>query len=182
MSLECKIAWKNGLQLPAAQAVLPVEDMGIVHGLSVTEMLRTFSGKAYAVEKHLDRLVHSADLAGIAIDYSKSEIADRLEEVVHQNRKCVPDWQELGVIVFATPGMNSTYTGNKGDVEPTLLIHTFDMPGELWERPIEFGQHLAISKVPMIPDVCQPVSAKTRSRLVYYLADQEVQKRTGICR
>ncbi|MBL4884731.1 MAG: aminotransferase class IV family protein [Planctomycetaceae bacterium] len=175
-SISHKIAWKNGRTIPASQAVLPVEDMGIVHGVCVTEMMRTFSGQAYEVDKHLDRLFRSAAQVGIPIQYTSDKIRQHLLDVVKHNQEIIPDWQEQGVIVFATPGINATYTGGTGQNEATLVIHTFDLPAELWVDAVASGQHLAISAVPMVPDICLPVSAKTRSRLVFHLADQQVQR------
>lgn len=172
-----KTAWKNGSIIPASSAVLPVEDMGIVHGVSVTEMLRTFSGQAFKVGKHLDRLFYSAELLEIPIRFSLELLRRQLEEVVSHNQSLLPDWQEQGIIIFATPGINATYTGQIENCEPTVVIHTFDLPGELWKNSMTAGQHLAISNVPQVPNECLPVTAKFRSRLNFYLADREVQKR-----
>lgn len=176
-AVEKKIFWKNGRLLPAEQAVLPVEDVGIVHGICVTEMIRTFSSRLYEPTRHLTRLYNSAEQVWIPIQFSMDEISLRLEEVVAHNRKLSPDWQELGAIVFATPGLNRTYTGDAGDLSPTLVIHTFDLPGELWSHAIRQGQHLAISKVPQVPAESLPPTAKHRSRLSFYLADLDVQKK-----
>lgn len=172
-----KIAWKNGRYIPASQAVLPVEDVGIVHGVCITEMMRTFSGRIYEAGRHLNRLMHSAGLTGIPIQFSPDEIRNHLNEIVAHNQKLLPGWQEQGLIIFATPGINSTYTGKIVEREPTLFIHTFDLPGELWSGAIAQGQHLAVSTVPQVPDECLPVTVKYRSRLAFYLADSEVQKR-----
>ncbi len=161
--------------MPADQAFLPVEDVGIVHGIALTEMIRTFSSRLYESTRHLTRLLKSTEQIGIPVQFSMDEIQKQLEEVVAHNRKLSPDWQELGAIIFATPGLNRTYTGGMGDEQPTLVIHTFDLPGELWSRAVKQGQHLAISKVPQVPEECLPPTVKYRSRLAFYLADRETR-------
>ncbi len=172
-----KIAWKNGQFYSAGQAVLPVEDAGLVHGISLSEMLRTFSGKPYEKSRHLDRLFESARLLDLPIHFTKEIIEQRIDDVVAHNRTLLPDWQEQGIIVFATPGLNTTYTGKNAGVEPTLFIHTFELPGELWSNSVNAGQHLAISAVPQIPGKCLPPTVKHRSRLSFHLADSEVRKK-----
>ena len=176
-SCKKKVFWKNGRYLPVDQAVLSVEDVGIVHGISLTEMIRTFSSRLYEPTRHLTRLFKSAERIGIPVQFSMDEVQRHLEEVVAHNRKLSPDWQELGAIIFATPGLNRTYTGGMGDDQPTLVIHTFDLPGELWNRAVKQGQHLAISTVPQVPEACLPPTVKYRSRLAFYLADRETRAR-----
>ena len=172
-----KISWKNGGYFPAEQAVLPVEDVGIVHGICLTEMMRTFSGQPYEPDRHLSRLLQSAQILNLPIRFSKEAIQQHVMQVVSHNQNLLPDWQEQGVIIFATPGLNTTYTGKASGQEPTLFIHTFDLPAELWSRAITDGQHLAVSAVPQIPVECVPPTVKHRSRLSFYLADLDVQKK-----
>jgi len=172
-----KISWKNGRYFPAEQAVLPVEDVGIVHGICLTEMMRTFSGQPYKQDRHLNRLLDSARLLNLPIHFSKEAIQQHLKQVVSHNQKLLPDWQEQGIIIFATPGLNTTYTGKSAKQEPTLFIHTFNLPAELWSQAITDGQHLAVSAVPQLPMECVPPTVKHRSRLSFYLADLDVQKK-----
>jgi len=113
----------------------------------------------------------------LPICFSKKAIQQHVMEVVSHNQKLLPDWQEQGVIIFATPGLNTTYTGKNIDREPSLFIHTFDLPAELWSQAITDGQHLAVSAVPQIPVECLPPTVKHRSRLCFYLADSDVQKK-----
>jgi branched-chain amino acid aminotransferase len=52
--------WIDGAPVDAAQARVPVFDRGFLYGDSVYEVLRTFSGKPFALAEHLDRLERSA--------------------------------------------------------------------------------------------------------------------------
>jgi branched-chain amino acid aminotransferase len=52
--------WIDGAPVDAAQARVPVFDRGFLYGDSVYEVLRTFGGRPFALEEHLDRLAHSA--------------------------------------------------------------------------------------------------------------------------
>lgn len=169
-------AYLNGEFIPVEELRLSAFDQGIVHGVAITEMLRTFSGQPFQLQAHLNRFEHSAQLCGIPLRIPRAEIADMLLQLIAQNALLVNSPQELGVILSATPGLNPTYTG-RPPTEPTLYAHTFLLPGELWAEATLTGQHLAVSLVPQVPDECIPVTAKTRSRLAWYLADRDVQQR-----
>ncbi len=169
-------AYLNGHFIPVEELRLSAFDQGIVHGLAITEMLRTFSGEPFQLQAHLNRFEHSAELCGIPLRISRAEIADMLPQLVSQNASLIASPQELGVILSATPGLNPTYTGRPPE-EPTLYAHTFVLPGKLWAEATLSGQHLAVSLVPQVPDECIPVNAKSRSRLAWFLADRDVQQR-----
>ncbi len=182
------LGYLNGQLDPASQLQLSVFDQGIVHGFAVTEMLRTFCGKLYELEAHLKRLKNSARLSSIPLRLSGAEICEIAGELARHNfdvlQQKFPKADtssgcfscELGMIISATPGLNPTYTGFAPE-EPTLFLHTFELPGELWAKSIAAGQHLAVSHVPQVPAECLPVAAKTRSRMSWILADQDVSRR-----
>ena len=170
------LAYCNGEFLPARELTLSVFDQGIVHGLAVTEMLRTFGGNVFRWESHWGRLLNSAHLCHIPIREQAAAVRGATERIVEQNRVGLTDQQELGLIISATPGLNPTYTGNSHP-EPTLYVHSFVLPGHLWAAATEAGQHLAVSHVPQVPDACVPVTAKSRSRLNWHLADADVRQR-----
>jgi branched-chain amino acid aminotransferase len=59
--------WIDGVVVDADAARVPVFDRGFLYGDSVYEVTRTFDGRAFALEEHLDRLERSADGLGMAL-------------------------------------------------------------------------------------------------------------------
>jgi branched-chain amino acid aminotransferase len=55
------LVWIDGAPVDAAAARVPVFDRGFLYGDSVYEVTRAFSGIAFALEEHLDRLQRSAE-------------------------------------------------------------------------------------------------------------------------
>ena len=47
--------------MPYAQAAVPVWDLGVVAGASVSEMARTYAHKPFRLPQHLDRLLNAND-------------------------------------------------------------------------------------------------------------------------
>jgi branched-chain amino acid aminotransferase len=54
------LVWIDGAIVDAAEARVPVFDRGFLYGDSVYEVTRAFSGIAFALDEHLDRLERSA--------------------------------------------------------------------------------------------------------------------------
>ncbi|TWT60227.1 aminotransferase class IV [Rubinisphaera italica] len=169
------IACLNGQIVKASDLRLPVTDMGIVHGIAVTEMLRTFRGALFEWKAHWGRFQKSAELTDIPLP--EFDILEIIEQMVIHNIQFLPEGNELGVIISATAGPNRTYLGQSAEIQPTFFAHTFELPGELWANATELGQHLAISSIPQISPRSVPPAAKVRSRMNWYLAERDVSKR-----
>lgn len=173
------ISYLNGRLIPYSQACLPVSDMGLVYGASVTEMIRTFGGECFRLDAHVARLFRSLTRVGIAVPLAPSKLRDITLEVVECNKPLVPPTHDLGILQFVTAGQNLTYLGGAARQtyrEPTICVHTFPLPFELWAARYETGQHLITPRIRQIPAECLDPTVKYRSRLHWFLADEEVRR------
>jgi branched-chain amino acid aminotransferase len=62
------LAVLDGQVLPAAQAMLPVTDEGLLRGDGVFEVMRLYEGRPFALEDHLRRMVRSAGNLRLELD------------------------------------------------------------------------------------------------------------------
>ncbi|MDU5949767.1 MAG: 4-amino-4-deoxychorismate lyase, partial [Paenibacillus macerans] len=46
----------NGVPTPAAEAVISVMDHGFMYGIGLFETFRTYGGRLFLLERHLERL------------------------------------------------------------------------------------------------------------------------------
>lgn len=171
------VAYLNGRILPASQASLKVYDAGVVLGATVTEMIRTFRHKLFRLDDHLERFDRALRYVRFDLGLSPAELAEIAETIVAQNSALV-DWSdELGLIIFATAGEYATYAGGAAaaSASPTLCMHTFAMPWELWAEKLMNGVHVVTPSIRHVPPICIDPKMKYRSRMHYYLADQEVR-------
>jgi branched-chain amino acid aminotransferase len=76
--------WIGGAVVDAAEARVPVFDRGFLYGDSVYEVTRTFGGRPFALDEHLDRLARSGAGLGMALP-PRDEIARAVEEAVAQS-------------------------------------------------------------------------------------------------
>ena len=171
-------AWINEKIVPISQASLHLFDSGLAHGDAVAEMLRTFRFWPFRVSDHLDRLFHSLDVARLTCPYPRDRLESVINEVVMQNVGTIGDDDDLGIIVFVTAGPNVTYVGRDAHaaLEPTVGVHTFPLPFNLWVEKYKTGQHLVVpTQYSMSSDTLDP-TAKYRSRIAWRIADREVRE------
>jgi branched-subunit amino acid aminotransferase/4-amino-4-deoxychorismate lyase len=172
------LVYLNGRMVAASGACLAIYDAGIVLGATVTEMTRTFRHRPWSLDQHLDRLFRSLRYTRMNIGMTKEELAAVSEEVVAHNAGLIDPADELGLIQFVTAGEYPTYAGMAGRparTTPTVCAHTFPMPFELWARKMQTGAHLVTPSIRHVPPQCYDPKMKYRSRMHYYLADQEAR-------
>jgi branched-chain amino acid aminotransferase len=58
----------NGQIVPLEQAKISALDYGFLFGYSLFETMRAYAGKIFALERHLERLAHSAPFLGLPAD------------------------------------------------------------------------------------------------------------------
>ena len=173
------LAYLNGRISPISQAALHVFDLGVAMGATVTEMTRTFRMEPFRLEEHLARLFRSIRYIGIAMDHTPDSLADLARELVDHNGRLIPPGHDLGVTIFVTAGTSLTYTGLvDGDDhhKPSVCLHTFPLPYELYAPRLTRGLHLVTPATRQLPADCLDPRIKCRSRLHWYLADQQARE------
>ena len=68
------VYYVNGQYVAADQAALGLNDLGIVRGYGVFDLLRTYDGKLFKLHEHVLRLERSAALIGLELPWSTAEI------------------------------------------------------------------------------------------------------------
>lgn len=172
------VAWMNGELIDATQAAIPVGDLGVVAGASVTEFLRTFRHEAFRLDEHLSRLMTSLELLEFSTQIETATLREAINAVVSHNRRVIPKNHELGIIAFVTAGQNLTYLGAAGRdqvSQGTVCVHSFPLPFELWAHRYTEGQHLATVSVPPLPSSAVDPRAKHRNRIHWLRADREAR-------
>ncbi len=170
-----EIAFLNGEFVPATEARLPVYDLGVVGGLAVSEMFRTFRHQLFRGPEHLTRFEQSCELLRFPV--STQDLPGVIERVVSHNTARIAPEDDLGVILFQTAGWNPTYVGRAvaRDHGPTVCVHTFPLQYELWRDRYQTGVSLRTASVPALPGDITDRRIKSRSRLHWYLAELSVR-------
>jgi len=170
------VAYLNGQIVDAQAAVIPATDAGFVLGVTVAEQLRTFGGKLFQLDRHLQRLSHSLEIVGIDPGVPLAELGRGAEEMADRNHRLLDPDDDLGLSIFVTPGPYATFDTVAPRSGPTVGIHTYPLPFHLWHDKYEAGQSLVVTDVMQVPSACWPAELKCRSRMHYFLADKKARQ------
>ena len=167
------IAWLNGRIIPFADAALPVWDLGVVAGASISEMARTYRHQPFRLTAHLERLTESCADIGFRPEWPGNELHDVTSEVVAHNAAHIDNDSDLGIVAFVTAGPNPTYSAPVDAIGCTVCVHTFELPFDRWNNSVQHGVSLTVPDRRQLPRDSFPVLHKTRNRLHWWIADRE---------
>jgi branched-chain amino acid aminotransferase len=168
-------AYLNGRFVPSSQAMVPAWDTGFVMGVTVAEQLRTVSARLFRPEAHLERLGHSLEIVGINPGLSLPELGRIAQELATHNHRFLDPGDDLNLTMFCTPGPYPTMIGKGASTGPTVCIHTFPLPFRLWSDKYTQGESLVTTTIEQVSAKSWPREIKCRSRMHYYLADQQAR-------
>lgn len=75
---------KNGEPRPIEEAVIPLSDIAYQYGFGVYESIRVVNGVVYFADEHIERLMESARIIGLAHSFTKESVLRALEELVQK--------------------------------------------------------------------------------------------------
>ncbi|MDX1924957.1 MAG: aminotransferase class IV [Pirellulaceae bacterium] len=170
--LSTSIAWKNGQWLPLSEVHFSLDDWGVLQGATIVDRLRTIDSYPLDVALHMQRLTANCEAIGI-----HSTELDQLGEVIiecaRHNQSRLPD-RDFSLVVLVTPGQTSVPNS------PTIIVHVQPLKWTTIRHWYQHGQPLVIASNRNVPRECWSPQLKTRSRLQYYLADQQALQISGV--
>ena len=164
-------AYVNGAWLPASELSIPVGDLGFVLGVTVVERLRTFNGRPFRTEEHLTRLHRSLEIVGWDAAAIITQVRGALSAFPDLNAELMTPGDDWNIAAFVTPG------ATVDAAQPTVCVHGGPIPFAAWAHKFETGVEVCITDIRQTPANCWPPELKCRSRMHYYLADQEAARR-----
>ncbi|NDI37040.1 aminodeoxychorismate lyase [Chengkuizengella sediminis] len=76
----------NGTILDEKEAVISIFDHGFLYGMGLFETFRTYQGKPFLIEQHLNRLEKSCKLIGVNWKYDNNRILQEVENLLKANQ------------------------------------------------------------------------------------------------
>lgn len=132
MSLKVNI---NGKLYDKDDAKISVYDHGLLYGDGVFEGLRSYGGKVFRLQQHLDRLWNSARVICLEIPTTKDALADVVNETLQVN-----GIQDGYVRIVVTRGAGSLGLDPNRTSDPQVIViadHIALYPEEFYEQGLE---------------------------------------------
>ena len=132
MSLKVYI---NGRLVDKEDAKVSVYDHGLLYGDGVFEGLRSYSGKVFRLDRHLDRLYESARAIWLEIPIKQSDLANAVNDTLRAN-----SLEDAYIRLVVTRGAGSLGLDPNRTSDPQVIIITDKIalyPAELYERGLD---------------------------------------------
>ena len=111
----------DGQFVEASEAVIPVDDLAIMRGFGVFDLLRTLNGQPLFLRGHIQRLEESARRIGIKLPWSQRQLVDIVMDTLHRN-----SFQESNIRIVVTGGSSPDFITPQG--KPRLLVLVTQAP------------------------------------------------------
>jgi len=169
----------NGRITPGQEATISVFDHGFLYGEGVYEVLRTYRGRPFLLDRHLGRLRRSAGAIALELPLDDAAFGARVEETIAALPVDRPGASEYYLRVILTRGVGEMGYDPALCPEPTLLIIVKELTGPpAWY--FERGVRLAlVSIVRNHPGTVNPL-IKSNNLLNNALAMQEALRKGAV--
>jgi branched-chain amino acid aminotransferase len=176
----------NGQFVPEEQAVVPVNDRGLLLGDGLFETMRVVHGKPFRFAQHLERMTRGADFLKIKCPFTPQELEKFAGQLIGQNQM-----PEAILRLTLTRGPGGRGYAPDGKSKPTVVMTLHPAPGAPNSSsacdgafssradpeigaPIEW--HLITSSF-RIPAADPLASFKTTSKILHVMARAEAVER-----
>ena len=169
----------NGRICAEQDATISVFDHGFLYGEGVYEVLRTYRGKPFLLDRHLARLKRSAGAIALALPLDDAAFGARIEETIAALPVERPGESEYYLRAILTRGVGEMGYDPALCLEPTLLVIVKELTGPpAWY--FEKGVRLAlVSIVRNHPGTVNPL-IKSNNLLNNALAMQEALRKGAV--
>jgi branched-chain amino acid aminotransferase len=170
-----RIVYLNGQFIPESQAFISIHDLGFVLADAVYDSTRTFGGRIFKLDEHIDRLYRSLKYVRIDPGLTKKEMTEFTIQVLEANRHLLQEDDDYWVTQRVTRGvrMLDKYTQMKSTA--TVLIECHPLPFQARARYYRDGLPVIVPSIRRVPPECMSPRAKSQNYMNLVHGDLEVR-------
>jgi branched-chain amino acid aminotransferase len=175
MAEQERVAYFNGKIVPESQVLIPFRDRSFKYGDGVFDMTRTFGGRLFKLQEHLDRFDRSLKYAGIDHGLTRQEITEITEEVLARNMPLLPANEDYWVGQRVSRGVDLVGGEMWENAGPNVIIECSPLPLRARANLYRDGMEIWFPSVQRIPPECLSPNVKSHNYLNMIIADLEVR-------
>ena len=140
------VAYVDGAFVPMSEAKISVLDWGFLHSDATYDVVHTWRGRFFRLDKHLERFERSVARLGMTLPIGRDELVDVL-------RQCVlrAELEDAYVEMICTRGMSPGFSRDLRDAVNRLIVFAVPFSWILRPEERERGLSVVISRVQRIP-------------------------------
>ena len=165
-----RVAYVNGEIVPESEAVISIRDRGFLQGDAVFDTTRTFGGRIFRLDEHLDRFFHSLKYMRIDPGMTKQDFARLTMEVLEANMPLIEADDDYWVTQRVTRGVTVD-----GEDKPSIIIECVPLPFKARAAYYRDGLPVVVPSVRRTPPEAQSPRAKVHNYVNLVQATLEVE-------
>jgi branched-chain amino acid aminotransferase len=118
----------DGAFVSAEKAMIPVDDLAVLRGIGICDIMRTFHGKPYFVDAHIDRLMESGKKIGLSLPWTRADIKQIVFDTLEKN----PGLEEVNIRIVITGGSSPDFITPSGRPRLIVMITPINKMPEQW--------------------------------------------------
>ncbi|MEE3282358.1 MAG: aminotransferase class IV [Pseudomonadota bacterium] len=170
-----RVAYINGDYLPESEVKVSFRDRGFVLGDAVFDTARTFEGKIFRLDDHIDRLYRSLKAVDMDPGVLPEEMAQISQSVVEKNRPLLGKDNDYWVFQRVTRGAKSIAGDSQTDSGATVIVECTPLPLKARAPMFRDGIDVLTPVTRRIPPECLSPNIKNVNYMNLVLAEEEVK-------
>ena len=122
------IYYVDGSFVPSHEAVIPVDDLAVLRGFGICDIMRTFNGRPYFLDEHIRRLMASGEKIGLSLPWTMDEIKAIVCETLVKNRQTA----EANIRIVITGGSSPDFLTPSGSPRLIVMVTPIKKLPEAW--------------------------------------------------
>jgi branched-chain amino acid aminotransferase len=110
------------------KAVIPVDDLAVLRGIGICDIMRTFHGVPYFIDEHVQRLKESGDKIGLDLPWTHEQIKQIVLETLKRN----PLVDEANIRIVITGGSSPDFLTPGGTPRLIVMVTPIKKLPEEW--------------------------------------------------
>jgi branched-chain amino acid aminotransferase len=169
-----RIAYFNGELMPESQVLVPFRDRSWIFGDGAFDVARTFNGRVFKLEEHVERLYRSLKVLRIDPGLSPSEMIDVSRQVIERNVHLLGPDEDYWVAQRVSRGVQQVDGDLWDHYGPNVIVECMPLPLKARARLFRDGIDVVVPSVRRVPPDSLTPRAKTHNYLNLITADLEV--------
>ncbi len=166
-----RVAYFNGSIVPENQVLLPFRDRGFLYGDAVFDTARTFGGRVFKLQEHVDRLYRSLRYTQIDPGLSAGEMKTITEEVLERNVPLLDEDEDYWVSQRVSRGLSSWDGEEPERSGSTVIVECNPLPLKARARCFRDGIDVIVPAIRRVPQECFSPRVKSHNYLNLIMGD-----------
>jgi len=170
-----RVAYFNGNIVPEREVVLPFRDRGFKYGDAAFDMTRTFHGRPFKLQEHVERFYRSLRYLRIDPGLSPGEMVAVSEQVLERNRHFLTPDTDYWLGQRVSRGVDAIGDEGWDHTGPNVIVECIPLPLKSRARLFRDGIDIVVPPTRRVaPEALSP-RAKTHNYLNLIIADLEAK-------